>query len=99
MGTQTKKVRLVTYDPRDIFSESLLYAIQELLQIHQAYNDVGVSDIQCEAIDGDIVIYGIRPETPEEEAKRIECYEKTKREELELLAQLQAKYKDLINGN
>lgn len=91
----TKKVLLGTYDPRDIFCESLGYAIQELLQLHQDFNDKGYSDIECETVDGDICIYARREETSEEEAKRIQIEEKVKREELELLAELQAKYKDL----
>lgn len=85
MSTQTRQVRLGTYDPRDLFSESLCYAIQELIRLHQSFIYKGYSDIQCETDDGEISIYGIRPETPEEEAKRIECYEKTKQEELEVV--------------
>jgi len=102
MSTQTTKKALIKVIPAyQLFDDQYLSGvIEQLLELYEKSVAQGMFDLVCEVHDAeDICFYATRPETPEEEAQRLQHQAVSEAEELELLAKLQAKYSQLPKGS
>lgn len=98
MNSQTIRTSIYSSSPSDLFNgQYLSNVIFTLIEVYERAIRDGHFNMVCNTeYDETINIFAIRPETPEEEARRLQQQAKVEKEERELLAELQAKYSELV---